>query len=90
MAEITPAPKALHKLCTTGESVLELTSYQTTQEAPEGVKETTMDQDLIIAVLAALLAISEALALIPKVQANSIFQLVVGLLKKAKDLFAKK
>lgn len=35
-----------------------------------------------VAILAALLAISEVLASIPSIKANSIFQLVVGLLKK--------
>jgi len=33
------------------------------------------------AIIVALLAVSEVLALIPKVKANSVFQLVVGLLK---------
>jgi hypothetical protein len=35
-------------------------------------------------VLGLLLALSEALALIPQVKANSVFQLVVGLVKKLK------
>jgi hypothetical protein len=30
-------------------------------------------------------ALSEALALIPKLKANSVFQLIAGLLKKAKE-----
>jgi hypothetical protein len=34
-------------------------------------------------VLGLLLALSEALALVPSIQANSVFQLVVGLIKKA-------
>jgi hypothetical protein len=42
--------------------------------------------DVIIAnhvvILAALLAVSEALALIPAVKANSIFQLAVSVIKK--------
>lgn len=41
----------------------------------------TMEQVAIIA--GALLALSEALALIPSLKANSIFQLIVNLLKKA-------
>jgi hypothetical protein len=35
-----------------------------------------------IVILSALLAVSEALALIPAVKANSIFELVVGIIKK--------
>jgi ABC-type methionine transport system permease subunit len=35
-------------------------------------------------ILGVLLAVSEALALIPKVKANSIFQLVVNVIKKFK------
>lgn len=38
-------------------------------------------------VLAFLLALSEALALIPFVRANSVFQLVVNVLKTLKDKF---
>ena len=34
-------------------------------------------------ILALLFAISEALALIPSIKANSIFQLIMGLLQKA-------
>ena len=41
-------------------------------------------------ILVALLAISELLAIIPIVKSNSIFQLVVGGLKKAKELVTKK
>lgn len=41
----------------------------------------------LVTVLAALLALSELLALIPAIKANSIFQLVVGLIK---GLVAKK
>lgn len=36
------------------------------------------------AIAAALLVVSEALALIPAIKANSIFQMVVNLLKKEK------
>lgn len=36
----------------------------------------------IVLILAVALGISEALALIPQVQANSIFQLVLNILKK--------
>jgi len=41
-------------------------------------------------ILGALLAISEALALIPGIKANSIFQLVFNVLKKAAAVFKKK
>lgn len=40
-------------------------------------------------VLGLLLALSEVLALVPQVKANSVFQLVAGLLKKAKEVIAK-
>lgn len=40
-------------------------------------------------ILAALLALSEILALIPGVKSNSIFQLIVGGLVKLKGMFAK-
>lgn len=40
-----------------------------------------MDQAQLVIILAALLAVSEALALIPALKANSIFQLIVGVLK---------
>jgi len=40
-----------------------------------------MSQDQLMIVLAAALALSEALALIPALKANSIFQLVVNGLK---------
>lgn len=36
----------------------------------------------ITLILAVLLGVSEALAMIPQVQANSVFQLVLGILKK--------
>lgn len=39
-----------------------------------------MDNELVI--LAAVLAISEALALIPKLQSNSVLQLIINLLKR--------
>lgn len=42
-----------------------------------------MEQNIII-VLAALLAVSEALALIPSVKSNSVFQLVFNALKSFK------
>ena len=38
--------------------------------------------DTFTVIVVALLALSEALALIPSVKANSVFQLVVNLLKK--------
>lgn len=37
-----------------------------------------------------LFAMSEALAMIPAVKANSVFQLFFGILAKAKDVFVKK
>lgn len=40
-----------------------------------------MSQDQVVIILVAALAISEALALIPAVKANSIFQLVVNIIK---------
>lgn len=40
-----------------------------------------MNENLVL-ILAALLAVSEALALIPAVKANSVFQMVVGIAKK--------
>ena len=36
-------------------------------------------------ILGLLLAVSELLALSPKIKANSIFEVIVGLLKKAKE-----
>lgn len=41
-----------------------------------------------VVIISALLAISELLALVPSVKSNSIFQLVVGALKKVKDVIA--
>lgn len=49
-----------------------------------------MDQNTLVIVLAAALAVSEALALIPSIKANSVFTLVVGVLKKASVLFGSK
>lgn len=40
-------------------------------------------------ILVALLAVSEVLAIIPSVKANSIFQLVISGLKKLKEVLAK-
>jgi hypothetical protein len=40
-----------------------------------------MEPETIYIILGALLAVSEALALIPAVRANSIFQLIWGILK---------
>jgi hypothetical protein len=40
-------------------------------------------------ILVFLLALSEMLALLPQVKANSVFQLVTGLLKKAKEIVSK-
>lgn len=41
-----------------------------------------------LVIVSALLAISELLALVPGIQSNSIFQLVVGALKKVKDVIS--
>jgi hypothetical protein len=41
-----------------------------------------------VVIVSALLAISELLALVPGVKANSVFQLVVGALKKVKDVIS--
>lgn len=46
----------------------------------------TSHWDLVAALLFVLLSISEALALNPKIKANSIFQLVFGGLKKLYEL----
>lgn len=40
-----------------------------------------MENEVITIILAAALAVSEALALIPSIKANSIFQMVVNALK---------
>lgn len=42
-----------------------------------------------LVIVTALLALSEALALIPSIKANSIFQFAVNLLKKAKEFLSK-
>lgn len=42
-----------------------------------------MNENLVL-ILGALLAVSECLALIPALKANSVFQLVVNILKKFK------
>ena len=42
-----------------------------------------------VVVLGVLLALSEALALIPQVKSNSVFQLVVNVLKKVKEVVVK-
>lgn len=44
-------------------------------------------QENLVVVLSALLAVSEALALIPAIKSNSVLQLVVNLLKKGVGLF---
>lgn len=46
--------------------------------------------EILVAVLGALLAISEALAFIPGVKANGIFQAIFNGLKKIKDMVSKK
>jgi len=45
-------------------------------------RDVSMDNDTTMIVLAALLAVSEALSLIPQVKANGVFQLVVNLIRK--------
>lgn len=49
-----------------------------------------MDHELLVGVLALALALSEFLALFPKVKANGIFQFIAGALKALKDLVKKK
>lgn len=41
-----------------------------------------MEQETIVIILAALLAVSEALALIPALKSNSILQLIINVTKK--------
>lgn len=48
-----------------------------------------LNQESIIVIITALLAVSEALAL-TKLKSNSILQMVVGILKKGKSALAKK
>lgn len=48
--------------------------------AQAGLSEVVSDQ--FTTIIMALLAVSELLALIPALKANSIFQLIVGILKK--------
>lgn len=43
-----------------------------------------LTQENAVVIIAALLAVSEALALVPKLKANSIFQLIVNILKGLK------
>ena len=53
-----------------------------------------MTSETLVLILAVLLAVSEALALIPQVKANSIFQMILNILKslvgKKSDAAAKK
>lgn len=49
-----------------------------------------MTNETIALILGALLATSEALALIPVVKSNSIFQLVFNVIKRGVELFKKK
>ena len=42
-----------------------------------------------LAVVIALLAVSEALSFVPSIKANGIFQAVVGVLKKIKEVLVK-
>lgn len=49
-----------------------------------------MSQDNIVVILAALVAVSEALALIPAVKSNSVAQLIFSILKKAKEVLSPK
>lgn len=49
-----------------------------------------MTNETIALILGALFATSEALALIPAVKSNSIFQLIFNLLKSGVGLFKKK
>lgn len=45
---------------------------------------------IALAIVAALLAISEGLSLIPAVKANGIFQAIYNILKSIKDFLSKK
>lgn len=47
-----------------------------------------MELGYAVVIIAALLSVSEALALIPAVKSNSVFQLIVNILKKAKELLS--
>jgi hypothetical protein len=49
-----------------------------------------MDSESIVIILAALLAVSEAMALSPKLKSNSLLQIVVELAKKLKAGLTKK
>lgn len=55
-----------------------------------GIMEFLKDPTILLVIVGAMLAISEALALIPAVAANSIFQLVQGALKKIKEMLSPK
>lgn len=44
-----------------------------------------MDTNILLLIVSALLGVSELLALIPQIKANSIFQLVVNALKWLKE-----
>jgi hypothetical protein len=44
----------------------------------------------ILIILGALLALSEVLALIPGIKSNSVFQLVINILKKVKEFLSPK
>ena len=46
--------------------------------------------EIALAVVAALLAVSEGLSLIPQLKANGIFQAIVNTLKSVKDFLSKK
>ena len=48
------------------------------------------DMEIALAVVGALLAVSEGLSLIPQVKANGIFQAIVNTLKTVKDFLTKK
>ena len=47
-----------------------------------------MEVTEIVIILSALLAVSEALSLIESVNANGVFQLVVNIIKKAKEVLS--
>jgi len=48
-----------------------------------------MDTTTILIIISALLAVSEALAFIPALQSNSVFQLIVNVLKWFKEKLSK-
>ena len=48
-----------------------------------------LDGNTVLVIIGLLLALSEVLALIPKMKSNSIFTLIVNILKKVKTIISK-